>query len=483
MEPQQSSPTFPEGFTPITPTDLPAELFEVPTMRLETIDDSDASIVLCFAGRGGDYEKGGGWGPFQFANTFRGMDVNILYLRDPAEGWFQRGLVGLGDTVEDMATALQAFLRPYAGRPIITMGYSMGGYAAIMFGLLLGARKAIALAPQSFIDPTMRAEHGDTRWDESLRQIRPERMQYPDLIPLMKTNRGTHISIFYAQGNAFDALHAERIAPLPYVTSYAVPGEDHNVARALKRLGLLRTVIEQEINNQPLPPPFTDDNSPTWRLDELPGSKKAIVVVGSRGRGFGAFEFSNTFRSLPCHVLYIRDPQDAWYQKPIRELGNGLNDLAAIIREKLQHVGAEEIYIIGGSMGGYAAIALGGLLHAHRVLAFAPQSFISPELRAQHKDDRWSENLSPLGTNIQHGDLLPLLQEAAGQNPKGKVVIHYSKDVLLDKLHAERLSVVPQVQLHGHPSPRHNIARVMQKRGQFYRAIAEAFDLPADIWN
>ncbi len=458
------------------PRDLSRAIEDIETFRFEAVDDPIGTII-CFAGRGGDYAKGGGWGPFQFAGTLSGGDFNVLYIRDPAEGWFQRGIVGLGDRLEDIAQSIKKILSPYKGLPRVTLGYSMGGYAAILLGTMIGARKAIALSPQSFIDPDMRAEHGDDRWQQSLRKIKPNRMQVPDLLPIMQKNKGMAVSVFYCAKDVLDSLHAKRMENSPHTLIYPVDGDDHNVARALKQQGLLRTVIEQEVLNRTLPPPFTEDSSPTWRFDAMEGSKKCIVVIGSRGRGFGAFEFTNTFKQQPCNILYVRDPGDSWYQNPIRDIGANPDETVAFIREKLEAHGIKETFLVGGSMGGYAALLFGCLLNAKRVLAFAPQTFISPELREQHGDDRWGENMRRIET-IHYGDLLPLMERSSCE-----AVIHYSKDVAIDALHAERLAHLPQITLHGHESPLHNIARVMQKRRQFNPALADAMELPADMWE
>jgi len=442
-------------------------------VRFDTVDDPDAGVVICFGGRSADETA---WSPFHFLAQVEDRDFNVLHVRDVYHRWYQHGVPGLGNTADEVAASLRRMLAPYKGRRLITIGHSMGAYGAILFGLLLGANKIIAMGPQTFIGPDLRAANHDDRWPSQMVRIHPKRMAYPDLVPLMKANNGTHISIFHTTGNELDTLHVNRVADMPHVTIFAMDTDKPNIAAALRNFGALRNVVECELHGHPLPPPFAEDTGPTWRLDVHPGSRKAIVVFGSRGRGFGAFELSSTFKEKHCTMLYVRDPLDGWYNLPIRDVGRNIGEIAAWIKRKLDEQGIEDVRTIGGSMGGFGAILFGSLLNVTSVLTFAPQTFIDPVLRAKHDDDRWEENMARIGRPTC-GDLLPLLEENERRARPTRIVAHYSAEVPIDKLHVERIAHLPSVVAKPHMSKRHNIARELQRKREFGPAIVEALEL------
>ena len=67
-----------------------------------------------------------------------------------------------------MAGSLSAVLAERESRRVVTAGLSAGGYAALLFGALLGVDTALAFAPQTVVDPHVLAEMGDERWTEPL---------------------------------------------------------------------------------------------------------------------------------------------------------------------------------------------------------------------------------------------------------------------------------------------------------------------------
>src|ERR1700741_4509909 len=79
-----------------------------------------------------------------------------LLISDPSHSWYNAGLPGIGGTIEEIAAWIGREVRGLGARRIVTMGYSMGGYAAILFGCLTGAERAIAITPQTLLDRRLR---------------------------------------------------------------------------------------------------------------------------------------------------------------------------------------------------------------------------------------------------------------------------------------------------------------------------------------
>src|SRR5262249_48814752 len=68
-----------------------------------------------------------------------GMPFNRLLIRDTVNAWYHRGVPGLGTHVDEVAASLRGLIGSIRPARIITIGQGMGGYAAIMFGMLLDA--------------------------------------------------------------------------------------------------------------------------------------------------------------------------------------------------------------------------------------------------------------------------------------------------------------------------------------------------------
>lgn len=104
------------------------------------------------------------------------------------------------------------------------------------------------------------------------------------------------------------------------------------------------------------------------RTGDAPSHRLLVVFAAANANSFTFFKAT---QEMGTDKLYIRDPNgNAWYQKGLAE-GETITDIerriAAVARDY------REIWMLGSSMGGYAALYLGARLQARRVLAIAPQ--------------------------------------------------------------------------------------------------------------
>lgn len=70
-----------------------------------------------------------------------------LYLNCP-DNWYTGGIPGLGDDWLAVVASLERIIRQMQPASLQTVGSSMGGYGALALGGLLGADRAVALAPE-----------------------------------------------------------------------------------------------------------------------------------------------------------------------------------------------------------------------------------------------------------------------------------------------------------------------------------------------
>ena len=150
-------------------------------------------------------------------------DSPKILVRDPSATWYNSGLRDVGDTVEEIASGIRREVASFDVGRILTIGMSMGGYAAILFGCLTKAERAIALVPQTLLDPRFPQRRPDA----------DVKLQVPDLRPIIHAVPETKIDLVVAWDDLLDVFHAQRVAEFPSVRLLGVPGE-HGF---LKQLG------------------------------------------------------------------------------------------------------------------------------------------------------------------------------------------------------------------------------------------------------
>ena len=173
----------------------------------------------------------------EMAGTLTELGVDVLFYRDFQQAWWCQGLMGLSRDVVSTAEYLRGRVQEFGYRRVMTTGASMGGYAAILFGVMIGAERILAFGPQtrinaaafeSFEGTDARAVRFDFRGrDADLARVLEE-------IPFQG-----RIEIHYSTGSAGDAAHARYLSRFSQVSLHPHESEDHNTAAVLKAEGRL----------------------------------------------------------------------------------------------------------------------------------------------------------------------------------------------------------------------------------------------------
>lgn len=136
--------------------------------------DKGGTLVIAFAGADAALGGGiqGGVPSHEFVRACRNAGVRrAIFVRDVLRAWYLRGIgsapsdepdaaSGVGatdDSFEGMLSLLRHEIDRVRPTKLVTIGSSMGGYAAVRAGIELGADHIVAFAPQVVIDPTARA--------------------------------------------------------------------------------------------------------------------------------------------------------------------------------------------------------------------------------------------------------------------------------------------------------------------------------------
>jgi hypothetical protein len=173
---------------------------------------------------------------FPFLASSEPYDLDRVFVRDVDELWYQRG-AGTG-SIDDLANELASTLRDRVGQ-VTMFGNSSGGYAALLFGSLLGVKAVHVWLPQTFLAYRLRLRHGDYRWPEHLaRMIRLRALdhRYADLRGVLERRRSpTTFNIYYATRDRLDSVHAERLAGVEGVALHPYETGGHTEIRHGRR--------------------------------------------------------------------------------------------------------------------------------------------------------------------------------------------------------------------------------------------------------
>lgn len=147
-------------------TDAVADLtqpFDIDATLLRAYDESPCqTLVITFGGltQGFPGQPTPGCAQYEFVGALRRIGVaHALFVRDPMQSWYLRRLRGDNEAADPFASVVAllrrelAFLRPAR---VVTIGASMGGYAAIRAAVMLNAHLAVAFGPQVFLHPDER---------------------------------------------------------------------------------------------------------------------------------------------------------------------------------------------------------------------------------------------------------------------------------------------------------------------------------------
>jgi hypothetical protein len=195
----------------------------------------------------GGVAKGFAIPPFEFRRILKDVPVNKIFVRDIAQGWYQHAIQGRSVQTQELFQGPN--LTRSADGQRVFIGSSMGGFAALMFGALLGADRVIAFAPQSFIDPFRKASYRDRRWWRELISTYLRhgclRWSYDVRNSLSAAKHPMQITIFYGAESSLDRIHAERLSNFPGVSVLPVEGAGHDVVRHLRASGRLTKILQE----------------------------------------------------------------------------------------------------------------------------------------------------------------------------------------------------------------------------------------------
>jgi hypothetical protein len=215
------------------------------------MDDDSSTLLIAFGGMNQEV----GITPFEFFGQASDIPVKRLFVRDLRQAWYHRGLPGHGSTLESVGETLRALIRAHDVERLVVTGNSAGGYAALLFGKMLGADTVLCFAPQTIIDMTALGNMGDHRWDDYLQPLVDHRAldrRWVDLRPALDAAErardvDTSYLVFFADSLRTDRLHAERLLGLDGLRLYRFGKGEHYLVSSLRDAGALKRILRRAL--------------------------------------------------------------------------------------------------------------------------------------------------------------------------------------------------------------------------------------------
>ncbi|HEY5411329.1 MAG TPA: hypothetical protein VIJ94_11450, partial [Caulobacteraceae bacterium] len=217
---------------------------------------------------------------------------------------------------------------------------------------------------------------------------------------------------------------------------------------------------------------FEDDRGKDVQIIPVAGSKAVVFVFCGRNHHMNLplWLFDRWITRLDASIVYLRDFDVVHFMGGIRSLGDREATLVALRRIR-DDLGADRVFCLGNSSGGYGALAYGLDLKAEAVLNFGGPVNLEPEFNTYLNRADAAETLRRRFPDLPLD--LRAAYLAAPRRPRSMLV--YGEQCWDDRLQGEHMAGVPQADLApvqglaGHGSIRELI-----RRGRFV-ALLDAF--------
>jgi len=214
-------------------------------VQIVDVEAADTTIMV-FGG------VDGGFSNLPFGHTdalLSAYRANVVYLRDFNFRAFFEGVSSLGSTVAETLDRLRGILERLATRRLITMGNSVGGFAAIRYGVRLGAHAAVSFGAPTTLDGEFQAEAkpGVGYSQAALKRALSFRLpEEKDLVHDLAGTTETRVFHYYGALYPAESAHADRFRGLHNVELRPQNISDHSVALcAIADDTLDRLVVEE----------------------------------------------------------------------------------------------------------------------------------------------------------------------------------------------------------------------------------------------
>lgn len=215
--------------------------------NLEIEENGSEILLVSFGG----IRAGMGMPVYEFYNSLKSLNCDKIFVKDIKQSWYHKGINQDVDNIYKVKDILNDFINGKSYKRVVFIGNSMGGYAAILFGLILNVNHVLAFSPQIFIDRLNRFRFNDSRWNKELSNVyinNSNQKKFYNLKSVLKKSQSlTHIDIYYSVNSRLDSIHSTRLEGFKNVSLFPFKIGDHNLIRKIRDDGKLLSIINNAI--------------------------------------------------------------------------------------------------------------------------------------------------------------------------------------------------------------------------------------------
>jgi len=223
-----------------TQSKMSDEIFSFDDSILTMLSKESKTLVIVFAGQGLGLQMP----MFEFRKTFSNSTVNLMFIRDIQQVFYQFGIKPNGN-ISSTLKAIMNEIRKIKTNKIIVIGNSSGGYAALLFGYLLltkkfPVKKILAFAPR----------FGDQGFIEHIRpyrNVQPRYFSFKDVFNQKTYFKDGIFHIFYSQDCSIDVDYALSQLNYPWIEHHVYEQGGHALIRELRDNGTLSQILYNAI--------------------------------------------------------------------------------------------------------------------------------------------------------------------------------------------------------------------------------------------
>lgn len=176
------------------------------------------------------------------ATTFMGYklfstyNANKLFIRDPNKSWYNGEIKNLSTDADDLLIKIKYITDKFELNNITMFGSSMGGYAAILFGVKLKVGNVVTFGPQIILNSKMPNN------PSSMGNI-----IYSNLYDVLDNHNNTKINIYFGSEEVLDIYNLSNMKKYKNVFLHCIYGSQHDVMSYLNKIDLIHKVLDCHI--------------------------------------------------------------------------------------------------------------------------------------------------------------------------------------------------------------------------------------------
>jgi tetratricopeptide (TPR) repeat protein len=184
------------------------------------------------------------------------LDISVVYLRDFSRFLFNKGVLSVASDYPESIRYLENLVGGLGTTQLMTLGSSAGSFAAIRYGVEMGAVNILGFSAPTNISADFLDRIEDRRGKIVARRLQTLPPECRDLKPIIRQAQArSPIHLFSGEQMPVDCRHVQHVAKEPGVTLHPISGvSEHNslgvLAENEQLLPLLREYLLGSTSNQ-----------------------------------------------------------------------------------------------------------------------------------------------------------------------------------------------------------------------------------------